>query len=754
MSNIIAAIRKARFPAGAAIVLCLFWAAEARKPRAIANEPPQTHPALPLVIPYPQTIQKAGDDKLVFGENGRVMAEIVLPEAGGFFGEARDLIEDSLAEQGFAGKADRVRTRILVATRDAGSNALRLTGPEEDALSKSRQAYIIRMAPGAISTVYLVGASPLGAYYAATTLVQLIEADRPRRAFVQNVEVRDFPDIPYRMCASWVLAWDWEVNGYDWGDGLEAFIARCKRKIDMCSRYKVNMVRFLGGRIAPGAPYTVDRYEMIKKFAPELNRYARRKGVSLQYSTVSWGSDYCHYGERYPKPWVLNRESYPDGPVYSCVGGAAGSCLSNEALSKIIADRCKQLVWELEPGSIYLHHADVGPYADCVPFWKERCEKCRRRFPDDELSSAKGLAGAVANLYSTLVRELKSIRNPDSGYDASRDLQIVFASPGYTYRWENDAEWERGIQYFQEVGRLVKDKKNVHLTFREQYNRWDNRGLRTAELARRLSEAGWPRAVFMFAVQGGGFDTLRDEGGTFDPNHNVLVSSPVLTDVYRGTDVLYNANGHVHSEAQVLANVNYAWNLHAPGWVNPATLAGRALEKVAQEYANATRHSDYLYGPFLEAACAKLYGKKAAPHMVKMFDLERNKGPLMPVLIAMERMPTTGYDWKGQAERNLEAKQFVDRALIDCKLEAKEDLTWLSKCLEAGARMCNLYYLAYRGSHSTEEVNATAGAFSAWLDRHFQFQRAEPDGGDVGSWKGLIIRAQQDHVARHPQAPR
>jgi len=67
-----------------------------------------------------------------------------------------------------------------------------------------------------------------------------------------RVEVCDYPDIPYRMSADWVLQWDWEVNGYDWGDGLPAFLERCQRKIEFCSRYKVNRVRFLGGRIASG----------------------------------------------------------------------------------------------------------------------------------------------------------------------------------------------------------------------------------------------------------------------------------------------------------------------------------------------------------------------------------------------------------------------------------------------------------------------------------------------------------------------
>jgi len=134
------------------------------------------------------------------------------------------------------------------------------------------------MKPGEPSAIWIIGASPLGAYYGATTLVQLIETAAPARAVVGNIEVRDYPNIPHRMCADWVLNADWDVNGYDWGDGLDAFLARSKRKIDMCSKHKVNRIRFLGGRIAPGPDYMDDRYPMIQRFALTLNRYARRKG--------------------------------------------------------------------------------------------------------------------------------------------------------------------------------------------------------------------------------------------------------------------------------------------------------------------------------------------------------------------------------------------------------------------------------------------------------------------------------------------
>ncbi len=321
----------------------------------------------------------------------------------------------------------------------------------------------------------MVGASPLGAYYGVTTLVQLVRASQPLAAVVPHVAVHDYPDIPYRMAADWVLKWDWEVNGYDWGDGVDAFVARVKRRIDLCSRYKVNQVRFLGGRIAPGLPEGDGRYRLTQKFARELNRYARRKGVALQYSAVSWGVDYYDWGLPYSRPWILNRRSYPDGEVYACFGGTVGSCLSNEALSRKIAERYQPLVRDWEPGSIYLHHIDVAKYGELQAIWKQRCPDCRRQFPDDEPASPRGMAAAVARLYNLLIAELKSVRCPDSDYDPSRHLQIVLASPGYSYADESDADWDKQLAFWREIARQVNDKQNVLLTFREQYKRLDNR---------------------------------------------------------------------------------------------------------------------------------------------------------------------------------------------------------------------------------------------------------------------------------------
>jgi hypothetical protein len=251
---------------------------------------------LPLVIPHPQVMRRVGEHRIVLGKDGWIQTQVLLLQKGDLFDEAARLIEKALQSNRLKEGTLAPTTAILLTTLSSlatRSGEVPVLTPQESAtLARSGQAYVIRMQPGTQTKVWIIGASPVGTYYGATTLVQLLTVEKPGTVILPCLEVQDYPDIPERMCADWVLTWDWEINSYDWGDGLEAFLARCQRKIDLCARFKVNRVRFLGGRISPGPAYMKDRYEKLKRFALQLNRYARRKGVALQFSSSSWGVDY------------------------------------------------------------------------------------------------------------------------------------------------------------------------------------------------------------------------------------------------------------------------------------------------------------------------------------------------------------------------------------------------------------------------------------------------------------------------------
>jgi hypothetical protein len=246
---------------------------------------------------------------------------------------------------------------------------------------------------------------------------------------------------------------------------------------------------------------------------------------------------------------------------------------------------------------------------------------------------------------------------------------------------------------------------------------------------RALEEAGWHDAMFVFAVQ----------GADFLESPNMFVSSPVLTGTYGGAATLYNFNGHAFSELQVLANANYAWNHRAPGAVDPGRFPGPALQAEAAGYAAGRKHSDYLYGRFLEKACGALYGQGAAPIMASLIRLERDAGPVVPTAAWVDyQCRNAAYDWRGQARRNREARDLAARAAAVCRPTARGDLLRLSDCLEVVARICLLADAVHRERPGKPAIEAQAADLLTWLERNHAFHKAEPDGGDPGLWKQAV----------------
>ena len=202
---------------------------ESSKPKASTTSSESTSGTLPLVIPHPQLIRKVGGQRLILGEDGLIRTKTLLLQKGDFFDEAATLIDQALKARKLTEGSQLPATTIVLMTPSSVTTPLPeapvLTAPEAAVLARSGQAYVIRVQPGAQAKVWVIGASPIGAYYGAATLVQLLTPEKAGTVTLPCVEVQDYPDIPARMCADWVLAADWEINGYDWGDGLEAFLA-------------------------------------------------------------------------------------------------------------------------------------------------------------------------------------------------------------------------------------------------------------------------------------------------------------------------------------------------------------------------------------------------------------------------------------------------------------------------------------------------------------------------------------------------
>ena len=81
---------------------------------------------------------------------------------------------------------------------------------------------------------------------------------------------------------------------YDWGDGIEAYTKRVKRKLDLCLRQKINMVLF------HGFGWGTDLFPEFPALMQELNQYARQRGIHLM--TGGYGASYGM--------------SYQGGPLY------------------------------------------------------------------------------------------------------------------------------------------------------------------------------------------------------------------------------------------------------------------------------------------------------------------------------------------------------------------------------------------------------------------------------------------------------
>jgi hypothetical protein len=72
---------------------------------------------LPLVIPHPRAMRRVGNESIVLGEHGRVVAQIVLAERRSFFVQAENPIESALSKMGFADKSDSTLTTVVITER-------------------------------------------------------------------------------------------------------------------------------------------------------------------------------------------------------------------------------------------------------------------------------------------------------------------------------------------------------------------------------------------------------------------------------------------------------------------------------------------------------------------------------------------------------------------------------------------------------------------------------------------------------------
>jgi len=635
-------------------------------------------------------------------------------------------------------------------------------------------------------SINLIGGTSQGVLYAAASLVQLIVREGAVVA-IPAVHVRDFPDFKYRMAADWLM--NVEINrwSYDWGDGIKGYSERMKRKLDLCTRYKINMV------LAHGFGWDTDFFPGFAEMMRGLSEYARDRGIRMV--TGGYGASYgiaYQSGPLYEEAPYLgkvfkNRVSYPDGQIYQCMGFSdakdpsidtrtLGSCRANEELNGLKAAELRDYVEKTEPGGLYIHHEDFGGYDGTQGSWLQRCERCRRRWPNDDLKALDGGAGGLANGYGRLIDAINGVRNPKTGYDASRDCTIVLVSPVYQTDSLSEKDWDNVLLLWQNIGRQLPRSENVEIGFREIFPLRGSTRKWALDFNHTMSAAKLPFGIFMFFA--GGADYYLSD--------YPVVASPTLNHAFLGSEAIFNASGGFNQEPMQLIDAEYSWNSRSNGFFHDPNTYEDGVRFWKSYIENETR-PDKIFGPdgLLERVCESLYGRNAGRMVAKVhttFEVaDRKETPpgmwpkLYPMGVLWRNLAQDSKGWsRNIADSNL--KQFLNKngldslsyhrnmisrwakweqlsnyglrcleaALMDSDLRpaVRLDVDYLRQTISVGARFSellkSLHAFLASDEKTVESLRQSLKKESAELEAHihtsFGTQLIDPSGGDIRSW--------------------
>ncbi len=483
--------------------------------------------------------------------------------------------------------------------------------------SATGQEYVLWVDP-ANRSIYLIGSGGQGVLYAAVSLTQLIKG-AAGEIQIEGCQIRDHPDFEYRLAADWLMNVEIDRWSYDWGDGIEAYSKRIKRKLDLCLRQKINMVLF------HGYGWGTDLFPEFPALMQELNQYARQRGIHLV--TGGYGASYgmsYQGGPLYEEaPYLgklfLNRESYPEGKVYECMGfprtrkggmnpRTTGSCRANSDLNRLKAEELRNYVAKTEPGGLYIHFEDFGGFKGTQGSWLQRCDRCRARWPNDDLKAPDGGAGGLAHGYRELIEAVFSVKNPDTGYDASRDCIVVPISPVYITDSRSPADWENVVELWEETARLLPASRNIQIGFREIFPQQDTARRFVDDYNQAMERADRPFKMFMFFCS----------GANYFYNDYPVVSSPALNAAFLGAGTIYDGGNGFNQEPLQWIDAEYSWNVQSTGFYrDPKSYETAMTIRLDLQHNRVWPEEIFGQGGLLERACIRLYGEKAAPSMVR-----------------------------------------------------------------------------------------------------------------------------------------
>ncbi len=578
---------------------------------------------------------------------------------------------------------------------------------ERDAFASAlgrEQGYVLSVTP---ERAVLGALEPAGLFHAAACLLQLAEPEGLRCA-----EVEDRPDFRFRV-ANWLL--NVEINrwAYERGDGRDATLARLRCKIDLAERLRLNVIWFDGFGWDPHR--TPDYAEIVR----EIARYARERGIRLAHAGYGGGYGFAYqrsalYSAPYMGRAYENRRPWPDGATYDCIGEPSypesrhhGTCLSNAEMQDAKLAELTEFARACEPGMLYIHDIDSGRLAVAQEGWLQRCDNCRRAWPNDDATAPDGMAGAYAAWFRRMTDAIAPVRSDDDDYQGERDCELVFVGPVYTAATESDEDWDASCRYFETVSRLLGPAPNVQFGIREQLVSDREPRMRVAELAARLDAVGNGHGVFVAAFCGG-------DGYYSD---QPLSPAPALNRYAMGARTIYSVNfGGAAEPAQVLA-AEFAWNAEAPGAVEIAGSREEALAQLEASRSGALRPPEiYAPGGLLDEACEALYGPHAGRLVARALRGDgRLHWPIVAIWPSFSRevgkLAEVGSSACSARARYWEARVNATEAAANLVLEAeraqsltdaqREDLKWLASRLHLGPPWHGLRDLTRDGVHTS-----------------------------------------------------
>lgn len=629
---------------------------------------------------------------------------------------------------------------------------------------KSNQSYLLKTFckwKDEKNIVLIASHGQIGLLYGAMSLRQLIKQDKDVIS-CQQVCIRDYPDHEYRVGARWLLCGECCRWSYDWGDGREKLIERFKTKIDRTLQNKSNMVFF------DGFALNTKKYPGYAEDMCMLNNYAIARGVKLVFGCYGigvggWGGGNVLVEAHNFVPGVgksKNRKSYPDGELYPCCGNNPkdpntrynGTCRSNEELNELKKRDLAEYVRIIQPGALYIHHEDHSNYDEGTNvLWAQRCGQCKEKWPDNRLEKINGGASGIAHGFNKLCEAVFSVKDPKTGYDASRDCVVMMCSPTYGEYKESDENWEKIIEYWTNISKEMKYRDNVMFGFREQFWRHDNKKMRIKELSESLNTEGQGHGIFLFSVS----------GADLYSNDSLFSAGPVLNSFFEGSTAIFNFSGVVFQDMQELFNSEYAWNLHST-----------TFSEVPKSYDDAVaKYSLYTYkhyippvlsaeGGFIEECCQSLYGKDAGKAMKHFYLLgsDNDEYPLAvmywPFSLAKlflksqnlqdYKIEVEKQKWQNILDLTEKALVLVEKALKceDFNRDFRSDVEQLQKCLTVGQMFAQIVFniFSQKAAAFGEKTNLKKGIkkLEQFILNNFQFNFSSPGNSDIELWPTYI----------------